>query len=161
MNNADIKKSVLLGIVLGIIAGFLLILVIIMFIFLLHISTERRIYTKEVLEEGLISVEFIYIKNYENRCNYDLIAELSDDDVKYVMERITQIHFVEYSPRSSESVYGIKFCYKDESLVFEPNNIVRIDNNGEKVEGTKWFCMRGPEELMNLIDELVDKYLDV
>ena len=118
-------------------------------------------FTRKELENDLLGIELIYIKNYESRCNYDLIAELSDDDVKYVMERITQIHFVGYSPRSSESVYGIKFCYKDESLVFEPNNIVRIDNNGEKVKGTKWFCMAGPEELMNLIDELVDKYLEM
>ena len=125
------------------------------------LGVARKKFTRKELEEGLISVELIYIKNYGNRCNYDLIAELSDDDVKYAMERVTQIHFVGYSPKSSESVYGIKFCYKDESLVFEPNNIVRIDNNGEKVKGTKWFCMAGPEELMNLIDELVDKYLEM
>ncbi len=117
-------------------------------------------FTRKELENGLLGVELIYIKNYEDGCNYDVIGELSDDDVKYVTERITQIHFVGYSPRSSESVYGIKFCYKDESLVFEQNHIVRIDNSGKKIEGTKWFCMAGPEELMNLIDELVVKYLE-
>ena len=115
-------------------------------------------YTAEELENGLLGVELIYIVNYDNGCNYDVISELSDNDVKYVTEKITQIHFVGYAPKSSEGVYGIKFCYKDESLVFEPMTIVRIDNSGEKVEGTEWFCMAGPRELMNLIDELVIKY---
>jgi hypothetical protein len=88
-----------------------------------------------------------------------VIGELSDDDVKHVTEKITQIHFVGYAPTSSKNEYGIKFCYKDDSLVFEPKHIVRIDSSGKKVEGTVWFDMAGPADLVNLIDELVAKYV--
>ena len=117
-----------------------------------------RDYSTQELENGLLGVELIYIINYENRCNYEVVAELSDNDVKYVTDKISQIHFVGYSPQSSDEIYGIKFCYRDDSLVFEPENIVRIDNNGVKIEGTKWFCMAKNKALRNLIDELLEKY---
>ena len=117
-----------------------------------------RDYTAQELESGLLGIELIYIKNYEDGCNYDVIGELSDDDVKYVTEKITQIHFMGYSPTSSKNVYGIKFCYKNDSLVFESRNIVRIDDSGKQVEGAQSFCISSAD-LANLIDELVAKYV--
>ena len=115
-------------------------------------------FTKEELENGLLGVELIYINGYDDGYKYDIVCELSKEEEQYVINEITKIHFWGSAPHEKEKEYGIKFCYEEWSLLFEPFCITKIYDNGEELEGIERLFMDGSSmELNELISYLMDR----
>lgn len=133
-----------------------------MYFFVIYISTEHRIYTKEELEEGLISVEIVEIIDYvyeSESYEWNSLKQLEPMEQASIVEELSQIVFTEMDrpPKHQEISYALMLRYSNNILMFSLEYAVReLELSGKPIINEKFF----PAEYNGDLDQLINKYLN-
>ena len=161
MKKKDFKISTFLIIYSVIMVGLPLILGL-MYFFVMYISTEHRIYTKEELEEGLISVEIVEIIDYvyeSESYEWNILKQLEPMEQASIVEELSQIVFTEMDrpPTHQEISYALMLRYSNNILMFSLEYAVReLELSGKPIINEKFF----PAKYNRDLDQLINKYLN-
>ena len=161
MKKKDFKLSTFLIIYSVTTVGLYLILGL-MYFFVIYISTEHRIYTKEELEEGLISVEIVEIIDYvyeSESYEWNSLKQLEPMEQASIVEELSQIVFTEMDrpPKHQEISYALMLRYSNNILMFSLEYAVReLELSGKPIINEKFF----PAEYNGDLDQLINKYLN-
>ena len=161
MKKKDFKLSTFLIIYSVTTVGLYLILGL-MYFFVIYISTEHRIYTKEELEEGLISVEIVEIIDYvyeSESYEWNSLKQLEPMEQASIVEELSQIVFTEMDrpPKHQEISYALMLRYSNNILMFSLEYKVReLELSGKRIINEKFF----PAEYNSDLDQLINKYLN-
>ena len=161
MKKKDFKLSTFLIIYSVTTVGLYLILGL-MYFFVIYISTEHRIYTKEEFEEGLISVEIVEIIDYvyeSESYEWNSLKQLEPMEQASIVEELSQIVFTEMDrpPKHQEISYALMLRYSNNILMFSLEYKVReLELSGKRIINEKFF----PAEYNSDLDQLINKYLN-
>lgn len=137
---------------------FILILfyVIMVLIFIWGNWPETRIYTKEELEDGLLSIELVLSYDYTpEKYLYETIRVFNTKEQQEIIEEISNITFEKATSPGSRvnPSYSLLFKYSDWMLEFSLNGIGEADLNGKPYNGKMFFPARYNEDLATLINK--------
>lgn len=118
---------------------------------------KTRTYTKEELEEGLLSIELVLSYDYTpEKYLYETIRVFNTKEQQEIIEEISNITFVQATSPGSRvnPSYSLLFKYSDWLLEFSLYNAIgESDLNGKPYNGKMFFPARYNEDLATLINK--------
>ena len=126
-------------------------------------NLPKRIYSKEELEDGLISVEIArVVENDTETNNFDWITLkiLNLAERLTIVKEISKIMFVQATrpPTHFQPSYMLLFIYSDYIVRFSLHYAIgRMDLNGKPIDNSDEYF---PTGYNNELAKLIDKYLE-